>query len=270
MTAVSLDELILGQEPGAAIAQIRARHSTAFALADEVSHYLNYKLNDSGARRCSLQQGLQAALLLRLISAYQGCVLTSERGMQAEAILLGRKVLEVTFRIVAISKSEDLAAKYLQTDHFNRRRILGKLRSLTSIRRSAEETASLDKLHAEADEKVRGDGIEEVTTKRYAEVAGLLDYYNTAYAHFSQSVHAHISDLEALVVTDEEGDPVAFRYGPVTGFQSQVLATAIESVVMSLEAMFTSRNEDVPAGVSILSRKMQALFVEIEASGAQP
>lgn len=268
MTATSLDELILGQEPRDAIAQVRARHSAAFALADDVARYLNYKLSDAGASRRSLQQGLQAVLLLRLISAYQGCVLTSERGMQAEATLLGRKVLEVTFRIVAISKSEELATKYLQTDHFNRRSILRKLRSLTSIRRSAEEAASLDKLHAEADEKVRGDGIEDITTKRYAEAAGLLDYYNTVYAHFSQSAHASISDLESLVVTDDKGDAVAFRYGPETDFQSNVLATVIEAVVISVEAMFGSRSEGVPVGVRTLKRKMQDLFTMIDASEA--
>ena len=67
-------------------------------------------------------------------------------------------------------------------------------------------------------------------------------------------------------MTDGEGESVAFRYGPEVDFQSSVLATGVESVVMCFEAGFTSRREDLPIEFRTLRRKLPSLSSEIDAA----
>jgi hypothetical protein len=256
------DAMFLGQGMQSVIAEVRRRHQGAFSLAEELNSYANSKLHDIEAKKSIPQQFLIAALIPRLLTAFQGCVLMAERGLSAEATLLARKVLEVTFRIVAISKSPDLAAKYIQSDEVNRRDLLGKLRSLESVRHPADTTNSLDDLHAEVSAKVKTEGIHSPTTRDYAEQANLLDYYNTAYAYFSQSVHANVRDLEELLDTNEEGDLEAIRYGPDPDNVGNILSTAVESVVLSLEAVFRLFSGEMPVGLRHVRRKMEKLFEE--------
>lgn len=256
--------MFLSTEFGHVVVRIRKQHRTAFTLAEELNAYANWKLLETSASKSSLQQGLVACLLPRLLSAFQGCVLMAERGMSAEATLLARKVLEVTFRIVAIAKSEDVARAYVRSHEVARRDILKKLKSLTTVRHPLETGKSIDELHAEADFKVREERLQALTTKDYAQEAGLLDYYNTAYAYFSQSAHANVRDIEDLLDKDGDGEPVSIRYGPVLDDASNILSTAIESVIFSLEPAFDLLSREHPLGLKILRRKMEALFVELD------
>jgi hypothetical protein len=153
-----------------------------------------------------------------------------------------------------------MAERYVKADEVSRRNVLKKLQSLTTIRHSAATQESIDRLHSEVADRVNQEGLRDVSTKDFAEAAGLLDYYNTAYAYFSQSAHANVRDLEALLDKDLHGDLVAVRYGPEGDFQTNVLATSIESVIIALEAAFDLIEKAAPIGTRVIRRKMEGLF----------
>ena len=251
-----LDRMFLGPALAGVVPQMRQKYSEAFEFAEALNEYANKKLVEITATRTNKRHLTVAALVPRLLTAYQGCVLLAERGLASEASLLSRKVLEVTFKIVAIAKSEETATKYIEADEVSRREILKKLRNLTTVTRTPEEHESIERLHAEAAAAVSTHKLHAPTTRDYAEWAGLLDYYNSAYAYFSQAAHATVRDLEATVDIDEHGDPVAFRYGPSEQDQPLLLNTASEAVVISLGAVFELFPVDTTAGLRHLHRRL--------------
>jgi hypothetical protein len=183
----------------------------------------------------------------------------SERGLEAEAILLARKILEVTFRVVAISRDLEIAWEYVRSDEFKRRKTLKQLRSLSTVSVSPEREQAMKRLYAELDLKVREQGLKEMTTLKFAEAAGLTDLYNSAYAHYSGSVHANVRDLETALSLDEDGEVDGFVCGPRIEFQTRVLASAVEMVLLSLDAA-SHLYDDSTSGIRQLQRKLRHLF----------
>lgn len=256
----TFDFLFLGKRPDLHIAKIRSAHADAFALAEEVNRYANWKLSTLSANRWNLQHLLVAALLPRLLTAFHGCVHTAERGLVSEAILLARKILEVMFRLVAIAKSREVAEKYVRSDEARRKRVLKKLRLLESVEHSEDRLRSIEKLETELDQSIQRDGIREMDTLGYATAAGLADFYNSAYVHFSGSAHANARDLEELLQLDGDGDVETVVFGPSYKMQTDILATAIESVIISLDAATDLLGEDSSVGLRVLRRKVRGLF----------
>ena len=252
--------MFLGPALAGVVPQMRAKYKEAFDFAEALNEYANTKTLDIVAKRTNRQQVVVAALLPRLLTAYQGCVLLSERGLASEAIQLARKVLEVTFKVVAIARSDDIAKKYIEADEVSRRDVLKKLRSLTTVSRTAEELQSLERRHAELKAAVDAQQLHAPTTRNYAEWAGLLDYYNTVYSYFSQAVHATVRDIEGTLELDEDGDAVAFLYGPSEEDQPLLLNTASESVVIALRATFDLFPTDTTAGLQHLYRRLQNML----------
>lgn len=246
------------------VSQIRGRHRHAVQLAEGLNIFANHQIFATEVKKWDRQQVLVSSLLPRLLTAFQACILTGERGLSAEATLLARKVLEVTFRIVAIAKSDEVAAKYVQADGLNRRKLLQKLKSLRTVQHTPEETQRIEQLHAEAAAIVKAEGVEELSIQGYAEEAGMLDFYNTAYAYFSQSAHTTVRDLEALIEKGPDGDIEALRYGPDPDGFSDLLCSAIEFVLISLEAAFTILPNGNPEGLARFRKELTDLVDELE------
>jgi hypothetical protein len=160
------------------------------------------------------------------------------------------------FRVVAIADSEEVASKYIESDEISRRDILKKLQSLTTVHHDAATLNVMKERHAEVYEKVRSEGIQRISSKRYAEWANLPDYYNTAYAYFSQAAHADVRELEDLIEKDADDEPVAIRYGPDQEDVVTVLDTASEAVVKSLAAAYKLLEGGSPVGLRVIQRKL--------------
>lgn len=258
------DAMFLCPAMAKVISDIRNEHRLALELAEELNVFGNRQLFATHVQKNNLQQVLVSSLLPRLLTAFQASVLTGERGLSAETKLLTRKVLEVTFRIVAIAKSEEVAKKYLQSDEQNRKKFLNKLRLLKTVKNTPEEVAKIDALHADATAKIVADDIKDLSIHWYADQACLLDMYNTAYAFLSESAHANVRDLVNLLETGEDGDIEALRYGPDPEALSDDLSIGIESVILSLEAAFALLPGADTEELKRLREKMTSLFSELD------
>lgn len=254
------DAMFLSPTMAKVISDIRAHHRLAFELAEELNVFGNQQLFGTHVSKDNLQQVLVFSLLPRLLTAFQASILTGERGLSAETKLLTRKVLEVTFRIVAIAKSEEVAKGYLRSDEMNRKKFLNKLRRLRTVTHTKEELAQIEALHTDATTKIAAEDIRDHNIEWYAEQAGLIDMYNTAYALLSESAHANVRDLVNLLETDDGGDITALRYGPDPDDLSEDLSIGIESAILSFEEAFALLPCADTEKLKYLREKMTSLF----------
>ena len=245
------------------VALIRLDHQHAFQLAEDLNLFANGQLFRTTAKKGDRQQVVVSSLLPRLLTAFQGGLLLAERGLSAELKLLTRKILEVTFRIVAIARDADAAEKYIQSDEINRKKLLSKFRRLRTVTHTKEELEAIDRLEAEVRANVQADQIKDLTIEWYAETAGMIDFYTSVYAYLSQSAHANVRDLDTLVEKDAHGEPEAFRYGPDPDETSEVLCTAIELVVIALDAAANVLPNFDREKIAEFQQRMEVLFLKL-------
>jgi hypothetical protein len=250
------DAMFLGAMASRVANSMRARYPDLFSLSYDLNEYANIKLLTATAKRNSLQQVVVAAMIPRLLTAFQGAVIVAERGMPAETEVLVRKVIEVIFRIRALERNPSMAERYVKSDDVSRRDTIKRLLELESVERTPEEQQDLQRRHADLAEQVSRERTHAPTTRDYAEQAGLLDYYKTAYTHFSQSAHLNSRDLEAVVQTNQNGDLLSIQYGPSEAGIHATLCTAMEAVVLGLESAFKVLAVDDPVGLRVLSRRI--------------
>jgi hypothetical protein len=260
------DAMFLGEGVGIVISEIRSRRGRSFRLAERVNVFGNAFLFSTQVKRHNVQQAVVSTLLPRVLSALQGCVVVSERGLLSEAVLLARKVLEVTFRLVAVAKSQDVATKYVQLHDLNRLRLLEKLKQLKCVRFTPEERLMLDDAKAKSADAAKVAGLKALSTKWFAEEAGMLDFYNSLYAFWSQSAHATIGDLNDLVETRQDGSIDHFRYGPETDGLDHLLCSVIECVLIALEASFGVLPGGRQGELQVLRDEMLALHDDAESA----
>jgi hypothetical protein len=261
MTQALSDAMFLDASIHLATAPIRQKHMAAFGLCWELNVCGNRLVFSTSIARSDLQQVLIAALLPRLMTAFQGAVLTAQVGLASEAKLLARKVLEVTFRVVAVSRSAEVATQYVQSDECHRRKFLNKLSALKSVELSQSEREQVAALKGQVDDSIADKGIREIGTQWFAEKADLMDLYNTAYALLSEAAHANVRDLGELLVRAEDSNDIDhFRYGPDDEGLSELLCTAIEATLLALEAAFRTLPATDPSGLQAIRRRMESLF----------
>lgn len=214
------------------IGKHRDEHRSLFDICQEVNRIAQTNLYKLNIHSKDVQEILLALLLIRALSAYQGSLLLIERGMLTEAKILLRTLLEILFRIGAISKSREIAQAYVLEDEKHRKKFLNKFKLLSDSVKEAHGNPELDDLLNTLNQNIAERDIKELQTQWFAKKAGLDDYYNSAYSLFSLSVHANVRGLEELVTADEEGNVKEFLSGPDVVGIPLLLLTAGEALIM--------------------------------------
>lgn len=216
--------------------EMHAQHNAIFELAYELTRHAHVLLEGASVAESSLQQLLLAPLAIRATTSFQGTVLLLERGLPSEAKILARSLLETLFRAVAISKDPKHAERYVLEDQLFRRKMFNKSKLLSPHLRMKFESEQSAKLAIEIKTDIEERELSEKTTQWWAGEAGLSDFYNTAYALFSLSVHAASRDLEAHLRLDENDRIVAMQVGPSSSDLPLITISACESLILTLEA----------------------------------
>lgn len=254
------DHMFLGPEVPELLRYVRGIYPEHFCLAQDLNLFANSWLFRTQMVEENVQHILVGSLLPRLLTAFQGAVIMSERGMSSEVRLLVRKVLEVCFRLVAVARSEENAYAYIQSDEPHRRKYLNKLKALKSVKLDKSEIQLIEKLRQDVDAAIQSQSIKEIGTQWFAERADLMDLYNTAYALFSESAHTNVRDLQPLLVQRENGEIEALEYGPDTFHMDDLLLTAIEATIIALESAFSVLPFGDVEGLANLRSRHDALF----------
>jgi hypothetical protein len=210
----------------------RDTHQTLFDICQEINLVAQTSLYKLHIHSKDVQEILSALLFIRALSAYQGSLLLVERGMLTEAKILLRTVLEILFRIRAISKSREIADAYVLEDEQHRRKFLNKFKLMSDSVKEAQGNPELDDLLNTLKQNIAERDIKELQTQWFAYKADLDDYYHSAYSLFSSSVHANVRELEELVVADEEGNIKEILSGSNVAGIPLLLLTASEAMNM--------------------------------------
>lgn len=216
------------------IAKHRKENGPLFEICYEVNQLAQTHLFKLNVHSNMVQEILVALLFVRALSAYQASLLLCERGMITETKIILRTLLEILFRLAAISKDEVIAKAYILEDEVYRKKFLNKFKSLSNSVKSAAGNPELDDLLNTLKKNIEEKDIKELQTQWFAHKARLDDFYNSAYSLFSSSVHANVRDLEELVVTNSEGSITQINFGPDVSGLSKLLFTAGEAMILIL------------------------------------
>jgi len=218
------------------------------ALAVDLQHSVHVS-------RTSLSQALAAILFARTVASAQASALLLEHGMPTQARMTLRGALETLFQLAGIATNPATAQDLLASHEADRRTIADRIRQWQdpALRAAVSGAIAESELDAMLESKARGVNIFEL-----AKSADLEDWYHSIYTLLSFAAHGKVSDLQAHVVKDADGEPVEFKSEPTLDDQEATWGWAIEAELCAmhqLASIFGLNTQDVEA----LRAELQAL-----------
>jgi hypothetical protein len=216
---------------------IRSRHSESFSVLASINRFaqeLQYKLD---VKPDNVQSIVCGTLYARTLSTYQAAIIVAERGMIPQARMLLRCLLESLFSLVAISKSTELAKKFINADERQRLKMFNKVQSwkADNLREIAKQSTT-DVTKESIEQAIKEKNAKSISVEQMAIKAGLHDWYLTAYAVFSGSVHTSVRDLETHLVLDKDRNIISLTNEPSEEGLDRLLLTAAEAMLHALKA----------------------------------
>jgi len=241
--------------------KVRSSRTKLFALIERLNELAHREMFGTRVKNKDPQQALVAALLSRALTTFQGVVILAEHGLISEATAILRTLLEVLFRIAAIAKDEAVAIAYILEDERHRDKFINKFKMLSeTVRSGAGNPEVLESLQAAIRQRIEDQDIRELKTQWFAQRAGLLDFYHSAYSVFSMTVHVNVRDLDGALDADAEGNICGFKYGPTEEGLDEILFTAIESQILCIRAAFSILPIDSQELLDAVHEEFKTLF----------
>jgi hypothetical protein len=223
---------------GAVGAAVRAKYPEWVAVYGKVEAKARELQHEPEVHRDDLQQLLVAVLYARTLATVSAAILIAEHGYDVQCRVLLRSAMEALFSLVAIVRDPAMADAFTLADERERKRMLWKTRSLSNpeLRARAALHATDEQLR-EIEDAIEATDAKSISVEAMAKAARLHDWYLTAYAVFSGSVHGNVRDLERHLVVTDESEIEAIRNEPVIEQLDRVFLTAVEVLVQAMEAL---------------------------------
>ncbi len=194
-------------------------------------------------------------LYIRCLSTYQAIFILLENGMLNEAKVLLRTLIEILFQIVAICKNKDFSKEYIYQDSINRKILVKKTLKYNEEAKKNKVELDLNELLQKVELDIKNNSIKEFKTIDYAKKANLLDFYYTAYALLSSTVHANSRDIESHLLFDKQGIVTSFNWGPADKGIELLLFTGIETIYIILSNLIEKFNLKKNTGYQNLEQR---------------
>lgn len=249
----------LDPELGRIVAHVQEAHKVHFDFVHRLSELAHEALFDAKVTKTDLQQLLLASLQHKALTSFQAVVLLGERGLPSETRVVLRTLLEVTFRIVAIAKDKNVGRAYVLEDELHRKKFINKYKMLSDEIRNKVTEEVLSDLKSTIEQNIKDKDIKELKTQWFAQRADMMDFYNTAYAVLSDSVHVNVRNLESALQLDESGDIVRLNYGPNDEDLDTHLLTASEALLISLHAVYSVIDTEFDKQLNRFYEELKAL-----------
>lgn len=232
---MSLDKQgYLSKELDTVTKKIKNKFMPYFSLFEKLNKFAQDAVFLIKVNNQNLQQIILAALYLRILNLYQTIYLLSEKGLNTEAKIILRALFENVFRFVAIIKHPELTKQYVYEDYCYQKKALNKLFEDDPTLNKLEE---LIQITAENKRKIEDGNIKELRIREYADKAGLISLYRTAYTFLCNSTHSNIRDVEKLLVFDSDFNLSSFKWGPNDFEIDLALFGAINSILIVLQKL---------------------------------
>jgi Family of unknown function (DUF5677) len=186
-----------------------------------------------------LQKLLVAMLFARTLAHTQAAILMIERGMDAQARVMLRAGMEALFSLGAIVNDPRNATKFFDADAIQRRKLSNKsLRWTSPALKEVLEKEDVSQIKGDIDAQIAATGATSLSAEYMADEAGLTDWYLTAYAIFSYSVHSNVRDLmNHHLDNDGEGNATSIKNEPSSDSLGGLFLTAAQVILVALGAI---------------------------------
>ena len=176
---------------------------------------------------------LVATLFLRILEHYQATLVLLGVGLVATAKATLRVLIETVFTLQAISSDESVLRQYVAADLVHRKKAINRAKnqnhaSLTVLRESI--TADLIE---DLEEEIKRTSAKEIKVEELSRKAGMHDWYVTAYALLSKSVHTQSREAEAYLKLDGNDEVRELAYGPSMEEIPSLALTASDCVLVA-------------------------------------
>ncbi len=211
-----------------------ARH---IALAFDVSRFIQSRLYKIGIPRADCherrarQEPIVVTLALRGIALFQGVFLLARRGMAVEAAIMCRSLLDLLFKCVAIPRQQEALLTYMGEDEHYRLTLARNLLQHPELFEGHTTAERLRIVIKQLKHRIRKSGQKrQLSMRKWAQHADMLQWYRTIYAQLSNFVHAGVRNLEPMFILDENRELDCFAFEP--HFDETTLTCATEAVLI--------------------------------------
>jgi hypothetical protein len=196
------------------ITQVNAAHKAIFDICFELNRFSNKLMMDLKVNPTDVTQLLMGCLYIRAVSGYQGTLILAKRGMLNEAGVVARALMETVFRMKAIERDKEIAKMYINEETLIRKKLINKYRAISKKAKAEVQPPGMHELYESLERTIEEEEIDELKTIWFAEKAGLIDDYHSAYSLLSHDVHVNIKSIDDYVVYDEHDNVTSLKVGP--------------------------------------------------------
>jgi hypothetical protein len=198
-------------------------------------------------------------LFLRALGCYESSLLLLEHGRCFEAKVIARTLLEILFRSKAIYKDPSHIEQYLNQDYLTRKKHANRFKQLPESLKHAHGNPDIESKLQRIQQQIDARDAKNMSIEQVAASAGLKDYYDTAYAALSDSVHVRIQELEPFLRLSEAGElkEILFPDEPVES--KEILLTLGESITLIQECVTEYLEEEGQQRFRKAARRFQTV-----------
>ena len=208
------DDGFLTKRRAQLVASIRAASARLFPQAEQINHDCHKLLFSVTPHNEDGREVLVTVTFIRALEHYQAAVLLLEGGLIAPAKVAIRATLEAVFTARAIAASDEALKAFITADHVQRRKLIRKAQQHDHTNFEELRAAISPKLIDEIEAEIKATDAKPLSAERLSELAGMHDWYTTAYAMLSMATHSAVRELECYLLVDASDKIKSLEYAP--------------------------------------------------------
>ena len=218
------------------------------------------------------QRILAYTVFYRLLTAFQATALLTARGMDVEAKTMLRTMTEAIIVLVATSKSQSFAVRFIRTDEDTPRKLLAKTLAAESEAKPGEKLylspLQISEMRTELESlehKKKSGGLEkEISKEDIAREADLLNLYRKHFSYFSLFTHLTPSGMRQFLITNQKGEISHFRMGIFYDDALANIRSAISLLFIGLSATKDLFSLKIEPGMTLTTQRFESLIAQVE------
>lgn len=204
-----------------------------FALVNQCAVLTQHEININEDNQ---KQRYAAVYFARTITSSQAAIAILLRGLPSQAECLLRMSLEALFVLGALSRNAEAAVQKLNQSHASeKQKFSTKIQLWLKTGEHKIDPDAINNLDLSDQSKEK---IERVYISSLAKLGGYDGWYENTYMQLSWSAHNAINDLEKHLVTNENGEIIAFKNEPQIEDLDFAFCCSIQILINSLNELF--------------------------------
>ncbi|RXZ80414.1 hypothetical protein EBB07_18850 [Paenibacillaceae bacterium] len=181
------------------------KHKFVFDVGFELNKYAYVLRNSLTINSENGQQVISSTLFSRIHNGFQTTLVLYKMGLETEAKVILRTILEASFILKAVTNNEEEVVNFINTDKRKQKQLLEIILEKDNFNIYKDLKSSLNKEQLEQlKQEIKEEDIKDVKVYEWANRADMAVFYAFVYRILSSDVHTDIRVLEKYLVLDEE------------------------------------------------------------------